>query len=323
MIEAYYGLSAAPFRLAPEPRFFFASTTHRKALSYLDYGLRQGEGFLVLSGEIGAGKSLLVAHLLAGLGRESVSAVSLASGGLEPLDALWLIAEGLGLEPSGTGKAPLLAAIRRCLVEQERAGRRVLLVVDEAQSLPVATFEELRLLTDLGSGARASLQCFLVGQPQLRPLIARPELEQLRQRVVASCHLEPLAEAETGRYVRHRLEIAGWRGAPVLAEGVGAAVHAATGGVPRRINLLCGRLMLLGAVEGRERLDEADVSAVLADLRAEGLATAPVATTDAGPPAGNGAMAARLEELEDLVRETRGMMAALVRPRGRDGGGPS
>lgn len=317
MIESYYGLSAAPFRLAPEPRFFFASATHRKALSYLDYGLRQGEGFLVLSGEIGAGKSLLVAHLLAGLDREGLTAVSLASGGLEPLDALWLIAEGLGLEPAAGGKAPLLAAIRRCLVEQERAGRRVLLVVDEAQSLPAATLEELRLLTDLG-GRQAGLQCFLVGQPQLRPLLARPELEQLRQRVVASCHLEPLGEEETGRYVHHRLEIAGWRGKPVLAEGIGGAVHAATGGVPRRINLLCGRLMLLGAVEGRDRLDEADVATVQSDLRAEGLA-APTGTGEPRPARGGDGIAARLDELEELLRETRGLMAALVRPRDRDG----
>ena len=318
MIESYYGLSAAAFRLAPEPRFFFASATHRKALSYLDYGLRQGEGFLVLSGEIGAGKSLLVAHLLAGLDREGLTAVGLAGGGLEPLDALWLIAEGLGLEPAA-GKAPLVAAIRRCLVEQERTGRRVLLVVDEAQSLPHATLEELRLLTDLGGGRQAGLQCFLVGQPQLRPLLARPELEQLRQRVVASCHLEPLGEEETGRYVRHRLEIAGWRGKPALAEGIGAAVHAATGGVPRRINLLCGRLMLLGAVEGRDRLDEADVATVQADLRSEGLA-APTGTGEPRAAAGGDGFAARLDELEELMRETRGLMAALVHPRGRDAG---
>ncbi len=323
MIEAYYGLSAAPFRLAPEPRFLFASSTHRKALSYLDYGLRQGEGFLVLSGEIGAGKSLLVAHLLTGLGREGLVAVSLASGALEPMDALWLIAEGLGLEPSGSGKAPLLGAIRRCLAAQEQAGRRVLLIVDEAQSLPVATLEELRLLTDQGSGARAGLQCFLVGQQQLRRSLARPELEQLRQRVVASCHLEPLGQDETGRYVRHRLEIAGWRGAPALAEGIGVAVHAATGGVPRRINLLCGRLMLLGAVEGRDRLDENNVATVLADLRAEGLAPSPPGADETVGTATGDGVAARLEELEELVRETHGMMAALMRPRGSDGTGPA
>lgn len=316
MIEEYYGFRAAPFRLAPEPQFFFASSTHRKALSYLDYGLRQGEGFLVLSGEIGAGKSLLVAHLLGRLDRGNLTAVSLASSGLAPMDALWLIAEALGLEPAGTGKAPLLAALRRCLLEQDRAGRRVLLVVDEAQSLPHATLEELRLLTDLGGG-QAGLQCFLVGQPQLRPLLARPELEQLRQRVVASCHLEPLGEEETGRYVRHRLEVAGWRGKPALAEGIGTAVHAATGGVPRRINLLCGRLMLLGAVEGRDRLDQSDVAAVQADLRAEGLA----GPSSSGEPSASGdGVAARLDELEELMRETRGLMAALVRPRGRDDG---
>ncbi|MGD9507066.1 MAG: AAA family ATPase [Geminicoccaceae bacterium] len=317
MIEEYYGLRAAPFRLAPEPQFFFASSTHRKALSYLDYGLRQGEGFLVLSGEIGTGKSLLVAHLLARLDRGNLTAFGLAGSGLEPMDALWLIAEALGLEPAGGGKAPLLAANRRCLLEQDRAGRRVLLVVDEAQSLPQATLEELRLLADLGGGGQAGLQCFLVGQPQLRPLLARPGLEQLRQRVVASCHLEPLGEEETGRYVRHRLEVAGWRGKPGLAEGIGAAVHAATGGVPRRINLLCGRLMLLGAVEGRDRLDEADVAAVRADLRAEGLAD-PSGSGESSSP--GDALAARLDELEELMRETRGLMAALVRPRGRDDG---
>lgn len=159
----------------------------------------------------------------------------------------------------------------------------------------------------------------LVGQPQLRPLLARPELEQLRQRVVASCHLEPLGEEETGRYVRHRLEIAGWRGKPALAEGIGAAVHAATGGVPRRINLLCGRLMLLGAVEGRDRLDEADVATVQADLRSEGLA-APTGTGELRAAAGGDGVAARLDELEELMRETRGLMAALVHPRGRDAG---
>jgi hypothetical protein len=181
----------------------------------------------------------------------------------------------------------------------------------------MATLEELRLLTDLGGEARAGVQCFLVGQPQLRRTLARPELEQLRQRVVASCHLEPLGADETGRYVRHRLEIAGWQGKPALAEDLGAAVHGATSGVPRRINLLCGRLLLLGAVEGRERLDAADVAAVQAELRAEGLAADP--PDEAGTGLRGDTLAARIGELEELMRETRGLMALALRRKGEDG----
>ncbi len=331
MFESHYNLTASPFRLTPDPQFFFASETHRRALAYLEYGLREGEGFAVLTGDVGTGKSTVIAHLLTRIEGQDVVVARFSTSRLDDHDVLRLIARSFELAPASDDKASLLDLIARFIAERRARGQAVLLIVDEAQNLPLVTLEELRMLSNAGRTGLPGLQCFLVGQSDFRAVLERPELEQLRQRVVASCHLEPLSAEETHRYIEHRLSIAGWQGRPRLAEGLFAAIHQATGGVPRLINMLVGRLLLFGALEQRETLDEADCAAVVEDLEAD-FAGSPGAP-GTSPAHGNGAarptglvrgaapvppaLEARLERLEAILSEVVDAVAILVARRRR------
>lgn len=266
MYEERFGLSASPFRLNPDPKFFFGSKSHNKAMAYLHYGLRQAEGFIVITGEIGAGKSILIGHLLDQLDRSNIVAANLPTSSLEPSALLAHILSAFRIEPSGTGKSAEIEALEDFLFDQLNRGRRVLLIVDEAQNLPDKTLEELRMLSNMDYDGAPLFQVFLVGQPEFRDTIARPEMEQLRQRVIATYHLNPLDEAETRDYVLHRLAVASYRGEPAIAPDAFSRLFAATGGVPRKINTLCNRLFLYCAMEGVARLDAAAVDAVVADM---------------------------------------------------------
>jgi general secretion pathway protein A len=270
MYLEFYKLKANPFQLAPDPRFFFGSSVHTKVKSYMTFGISQGEGFIVVTGDVGAGKTTLVAHLLSLLDPHRFRSARILTTQLGADDMLRMVAAGFGIAcPEGADKAAIIQAIDTFFLERGRAGERCLLVVDEAQNLGVAALEELRMLSNLGSEAKPPLQTLLVGQPQFRRTLARPDLEQLRQRVVASCHLAPLGEDDVRDYVLHRLHQAGWRSDPVLAEGVFPAIYRRTLGVPRRINLLCSRLLLFGVLDQRHRLGDADVDQVADELASE------------------------------------------------------
>lgn len=277
MYSDHYGLTGNPFQLTPDPRFWFESETHRKAMAYLGYGLAQGEGFIVVTGDVGAGKTTLVAHLMATIDRARLTAVELVSTQVGGDDMLRLVAQRLGIESESAEKAQLLDRIERFLHGQAAAGKRTLLIVDEAQNLPVSALEELRMLSNFQSGGRALLQIFLLGQPEFRDRVRKaPELEQLRQRVIATHHLEPMQAHEIEPYVIHRLSIAGWQGTPQFTAEAFAALHRATDGVPRRLNTLMARVLLYGAVEELKVIDGRAVEAVIADL-AEGEAHEPAA----------------------------------------------
>jgi general secretion pathway protein A len=270
MYEEHYGLSDRPFQLTPDARFWFESRTHKKAMAYLGYGLAQGEGFVTITGEIGAGKSTLVAHLLATIDKERLNAVSITSTQVDGDDMLRLVAQGLGIAVAGTEKARLLDLVEHRLGEEARRGRRTLLIVDEAQNLPVAALEELRMLSNFTLAGRALIQILLLGQPEFRDRIAGEEgLEQLRQRVIAAHHLEPIAADEVEAYLVHRLARVGWQGRPSFEPAALAALHRHSGGVPRRLNQLANRLLLFGAVEELDKFDAAAVDSVAADLAAE------------------------------------------------------
>ena len=174
MYTEHYGLTGQPFQLTPDARFWFDSRTHRKAMAYLGYGLAQGEGFIVVTGEIGAGKSTLVAHLMANIDRARLNAISLVSTQVEGDDMLRLVAQGLGLDTGAVEKARLLDAVEQRLDEELRAGKRTLLIVDEAQNLPVSALEELRMLSNFQVGGRALIQTVLLGQPEFRDKLAGP-----------------------------------------------------------------------------------------------------------------------------------------------------
>jgi len=267
MYDQFYGLSGRPFQLTPDPIFYFESATHRKALSYLGYGLAQGEGFIVITGEVGAGKSTLVGHLMQSVDKARLTAATIVTSQLDGLDMVQMAAESFGIDTRGLDKAATLKSIENFLHAEARTGRRCLLVVDEAQNLSIDALEELRMLSNFQLGASALLQIFLLGQPEFRDLVRdAPELEQLRQRVIATHHLEPMQAGEVEPYVKHRLSRAGWNGNPAFAGDSFAALYDETGGVPRKLNTLMNRVMLMGAVEQTRMVDASLVHAVVADM---------------------------------------------------------
>jgi putative secretion ATPase (PEP-CTERM system associated) len=271
MFNDFYGLTGRPFQLTPDPAFYFESLTHRKALSYLSYGLAQGEGFVVITGEVGAGKSTLVAHLMATVDPARLTAAQIVTSKLDGEEIVHVVAQAFGLIVDGHDKASALGAIEAFLHDEARAGRRCLLVVDESQNLELEALEELRMLSNFQLGAHPLLQTLLLGQPEFRDLIQdHPQLEQLRQRVIAAHHLEAMELGEVQQYIEHRLKCVGWNGNPKFDQRVFTEVFEASGGVPRRINQVCNRLMLLGAVEQRNRIDGAMLSQVLEELELDG-----------------------------------------------------
>lgn len=270
MYDDHYGLNGRPFRLTPDPRFWFDTATHRKAMAYLGYGLSQGEGFIVITGDVGAGKTTLVGHLMATIDRDRLQAIKIVSTQIEADDLLRMVGNGLDLHTDGMTKAQLLTAIERGLHATARGGRRTLLIVDEAQALPVSALEELRMLSNFQAGGHALLQIFLLGQPEFRErLHGSDRLEQLRQRVIATHHLEPMEREEVAPYMRHRLGVVGWTGRPHFTDEAFAALYAGSDGVPRRLNQLAGRVLLFGAIEQLDTIDAEVVNTVLADISSD------------------------------------------------------
>lgn len=269
MYDQFYGFEGRPFQLTPDPHFYFESATHRKALSYLGYGLAQGEGFIVITGDIGAGKTTLVGHLMATIDPARLTAVKIVSTQVGGDDMLRLTAQSFGLPVDNMPKAQVLRQVESYLHAQARAGRRSLLIVDEAQNLSVSAIEELRMLSNFQLGGHSLLQIFLLGQPEFRDLMKSSQLEQLRQRVIATHHLEPMMESEVEPYILHRLSVVGWNGDPSFTPDAFAAIYAATGGVPRRVNVLASRVLLLGALDQLAEIDADAVAAVVADMGAD------------------------------------------------------
>jgi len=267
MYDDHYGLSGRPFALTPDPKFWFDTATHRKAMAYLGYGLSQGEGFIVITGDVGAGKTTLVGHLMATIDRERLHVIKLVSSQVDGDDLLRIVATGLGVETAGLMKAQLLVAIERGLHSIARAGRRTLLIVDEAQALHTGALEELRMLSNFQAGGHALLQIFLLGQPEFRAALhGSDRLEQLRQRVIAMHHLDPMGAEEVEPYVVHRMSLVGWNGRPKFTADAFAALYRGSDGVPRRLNQLAGRVLLFGAIEQIEVIDAKVVDAVIADI---------------------------------------------------------
>lgn len=279
MYEQYYGFSGRPFQLTPDPEFYFESTTHKKAMSYLGYGLNQGEGFIVITGEVGAGKSTLVAHLMERINPDELTVAQVVTSALDGEELIHVVAQAFGLEVAGHDKAGALGAIERFLGEEAREGKRCLLVVDECQNLDITALEELRMLSNFQLGSHPLLQSLLLGQPEFRRTLAQhPDLDQLRQRIIASHHLEALDEAEVEDYIIHRLRHVGWDGHPILREGLMPALYAATDGIPRRINQVMNRLLLLAAIEEEGAVSETMLDAVIEEMGADatrGAAAAP------------------------------------------------
>ncbi len=320
MFNDFYGLTGRPFQLTPDPTFYFESLTHRKALSYLSYGLTQGEGFVVVTGEVGAGKSTLVAHLMATIDPARLTAAQIVTSKLDGEELVHMVAQAFGLIVDGHDKASALGGIEAFLHDEARAGRRCLLVVDESQNLELEALEELRMLSNFQLGAHPLLQTLLLGQPEFRDTIQEhPQLEQLRQRVIAAHHLDAMELAEVQPYIEHRLKCVGWNSNPKFDQRVFTELFEASGGVPRRINQICNRLMMLGAVDQRSRIDGAMLSQVLEELELDG--TMPLSRPAAKPeelavavmaaPAPPPVDAAALAQLQSMLAERDAQIAEL------------
>src|SRR6476469_4579175 len=238
MYESFYGLSAKPFRLRPDPHFFFGSKGHKRAMAYLEYGLSQGEGFIVITGEVGAGKTTLVRNLFNKLSSEQIVAAHIVNTHLDSDDTLRMVVSAFGLPYENVSKADLLTRLEQFLRSSDQQGRRALLVVDEAQNLKPGTVEELRMLSNFQTDDKCLLQTFLIGQPEFRGTLHSPGMQQLRQRVIASYHLGPMDAEETKLYLEHRLTTVGWKGDPAFSDGAHDAIFAYTGGIPRKVNTL-------------------------------------------------------------------------------------
>lgn len=269
MYTEFYGLTDVPFQLTPDPRFFFESSVHRKAMAHLLFGLEQSEGFIVITGEVGAGKTTILGHLLDSLDPEAFVTAKIVSTHLLGDDMLRAVASAFNLDFQATDKATLLRRIEDFLLSNHERGLRTLLLVDEAQNVTAPALEELRMLSNFQVGAKVPLQSFLLAQPQFRRTLASPDLEQFRQRIIASYHLGPLGAPETRDYIRHRLNVVGWKGDPEITEEAFSDIFTNTGGVPRKINTFCSRLMLFCFLDELHVIDRDIVRVVAEDLMRE------------------------------------------------------
>ena len=343
MYDRFYGFTGMPFQLTPDSRFFYGSKGHSRAIAHLTYGLAQGEGFIVVTGEVGAGKTTLVERLWSQLDRSTYTLARISTTQVSGDDLFRLTAAGFGLDTEAGAfdtagrldKSLLLRRFEAMLREHRLAGRRCLLVVDEVQNLSVAALEELRMLSNITEDGQASLQTILLGQPQFRRMLASPELDQLRQRVLASYHLGPLSEDETRAYIEHRLAAVGWAGNPAWRDDAFAAVFRHTDGIPRRINRLCSRVLLYGALEESPAISRSMVETTAEELQKDlegepgsSYAGSGVTPPLAAPASGGLAhdlsaavMIGRIEALEEAVARRERVFQRLLDVFGQTGAG--
>lgn len=284
MYREFYGFADKPFQLSPDSRFYYNSKPHNRAMAYLRYGLEKREGFIVITGGIGTGKTMLVRHLLSELESSDVIAAQLVTTQVEPDDMLRIVCASLNLGQEGAPKSTLLDKLERFFRAREAEGKRVLLVVDEAQNLPINSLEELRMLSNFQIDGKSLLQSFLLGQIEFDRTLQDPKMEQFRQRVIAALHLKSMDSEETRHYIEYRLGKVGWKDDPQITSGAFEKIFEFTSGVPRRINNLCDRLLLFGCLEERHLLDEKAVTAVIKEIDDEGLGAAKQPTVNVSAP---------------------------------------
>ncbi|SEP27324.1 XrtA/PEP-CTERM system-associated ATPase [Nitrosovibrio sp. Nv6] len=318
MYSSFYGFRAKPFQLKPDPNFFFGSKGHKRAMAYLEYGLSQGEGFIVITGEVGAGKTTLVRNLFRKLESEKIVAAQIVNTNLDSDDTLRMVAAAFGLPlPHGnSGKASVLIGLEQFFCQCDKQGKRALLVVDEAQNLSPRTVEELRMLSNFQTDDRPLLQTFLLGQPEFRKTLLSSDMQQLRQRVTASYHLGPMDPAETRSYIEHRLRTAGGGEDPSFDEDAFAAIHDYTGGIPRKINALCDRLLLMGYLEKLHNFGSSEVSEVIRDIQHEfdlSVASLPIAgMSDEGKTVTDPECAEAVQRFEEMAARVANLEESVV-----------
>lgn len=269
MYESFYGLENKPFQLNPDPKFYFGSKQHQRARAYLEYGLLRSEGFIVITGEVGAGKTTLVRGLLDGLDTETVVAANLVSTQLDAENTLRLVGAAFGINIKKISKSEILLALEAFFISQLIKGKRCLLIVDEAQNLQIESIEELRMLSNFQHEKQALLQTFLIGQPEFREILQSPELLQFRQRVTATCHIGPLDFEDTKKYIEHRVICAGKNNTIDLKKEIFQNIYNYTEGVPRRINNLMDRILLSGYLINTKEIGLTLIKNVMKEIEEE------------------------------------------------------
>ncbi|MBT8137536.1 MAG: AAA family ATPase [Gammaproteobacteria bacterium] len=305
-----YNFSARPFQLTPDLRFLFPSRSHKRALSYLRFGLEQAEGFVVITGHIGTGKTMLIQTLLAEMADQDIATARIAAANLTEDNILAAVAAALNQPYEGKSKVALMANMEKSLRHARDRLAGVMLIVDEAQTLTPEALEELRILSNLESQGRALMQIFLVGQTELRVTLQSRRMEQLRQRIVASYHLEPMSPEETKRYIGFRLVAVGWNGDPSFAPEVYEQIFKSTGGIPRKVNIVMDRLLLFGYLEDIRDFDGEHIEQVIGEMRQE-LSGDLVTTIDEQPVDSEGQPVSRVE-LEERLRLLESKLDELV-----------
>jgi general secretion pathway protein A len=254
MYEAFYGFREKPFNLTPDPKYLYLSEEHGEAFAHLEFGLKQRGGFVVITGEVGTGKTTLCRYFLERLDENTISAFILYPA-LSAVELLQSICEDLGIRSQGTTGKEWVDILHRFLLESREAGKNIVLVIDESQNLDPEVLEQIRLISNLETTTEKLIQIVLIGQSELNDLLSQTGLRQLAQRVTARYHLQPLNRKETISYLRHRLEVAGGAGKVSFTARALRAIHRFSKGTPRLINLICDRTLLAGFVAGRREVD--------------------------------------------------------------------
>ena len=270
MYEKYFQLRERPFALSPDPEYLYPSRGHQEALSYLRYGVEGHAGFVVITGEIGSGKTTMLQALLGRLDR-NITVARLVNTMLDPRELLEAIVLDFGIDPTGMSKPVMLQRLAEFLVQQRQAGRLTLLVIDEAQNLSLPALEEIRMLSNLETEKSKLIQIIMIGQPELREKLALPQLTQLRQRITVSYHLQPLDAEETANYINHRLKRAAIGSPLTFSHDVTELIHARSRGVPRIINVIADATLLFAYGVDRRDIDLATTEEALEELDATGV----------------------------------------------------
>lgn len=271
MYDQFYNLKAEPFKLSPDHRFCFSHRSYAKAKAYMQYAFQRAEGFVMITGKPGTGKTTLVNDLVESLPADKVNVAMLVCTQLEADDLLRMVADAYGVPSDTDKKSVILQQLTKVFTDAYKMGRRALLIIDEAQDLSTSALEELRLLTNLQLNRQPLLQIFLLGQEELRDMVQQPNMEQVHQRLVAACHIQPLKGEETKAFIKHRLKQVGWKNNPAISEVIYPVIHRISHGIPRRINMICSRLFLHGCVEELHQLSINDAKIVLTEIQHEQL----------------------------------------------------
>ena len=269
MYDSFYNLKCKPFQLNTDPNFYFQSVIHKSAMAYMRYGLMQGEGFVVITGIPGLGKTMLVKELVKILNNKNIIIGVMVSSQIGAKDTLKIISSTFGLSNAGDDKASLISGIEKFIKATADAEKRILLIVDEAQNLPKESLEELRMLSNFEMHGKIVFQTFLIGQKELRRTIFAPDMEQFKQRIISTFQLEALNLAEMKSYIFFRLEKAGWDHNPELEEEIFQRIHQFTGGIPRKINTLCDRVLFYGYLAELSAINLESVEKVILELEEE------------------------------------------------------